>query len=219
MVPFALIVKQPDLGTGMMLMAISMSMILFAKVKKLPLILAISTIALALPLAWNFALKPYQKDRVFTFLDPGRDPRGAGYNSIQSKIAVGSGEFLGKGFRKGTQAQFEFLPEHHTDFIFSVLSEEHGFIGSVTTILLFVLLFTMCIRIAASARDKYGALLVVGVSAYIFWHMFVNVGMVCGILPIVGVPLPLISYGGTGMLSVMISLGMVSSVSYRRYLF
>ncbi|MCB0348863.1 MAG: rod shape-determining protein RodA [Bdellovibrionales bacterium] len=218
-VPFLIIVKQPDLGTGMMLAAIAVSMIFFAKVRKGPLITAVVSIMIALPAAWTFALKPYQKDRVFTFLDPGRDPRGAGYNSIQSKIAVGSGETFGKGFLKGTQAQFDFLPERHTDFIYSVLSEEHGFVGSVFTLVLFMVLFVMCIRIASNARDKFGALLVIGFSSYIFWHMFVNIGMVCGLLPIVGVPLPLISYGGTGMLSIMIGLGAISAVSYRRYLF
>jgi rod shape determining protein RodA len=218
-IPFVIIFKQPDLGTGLMLAAISVSMLFFAKIRKGPLITAIIAILIAIPVAWNFALKPYQKERVFTFLDPSRDPRGSGYNSIQSKIAVGSGETFGKGFLKGTQAQFDFLPERHTDFIYSVLSEEHGFIGSVFTLILYTVLFIMCIRIASNARDKFGALLVIGFSSYVFWHMLVNVGMVCGLLPIVGVPLPLISYGGTGMLSIMIGLGAISSVSYRRYLF
>ncbi len=132
---------------------------------------------------------------------------------------MGSGKVLGKGFRKGTQSQLEFLPERHTDFIFSVLSEEHGFIGSVTTLGLFVILYLMAIRIAMSARDKAGALIAVGVLAYLFWHVFVNMGMVIGILPIVGVPLPLLSYGGSGMLTTMLGLGLISSVAYRRYLF
>lgn len=216
---FLLIVKQPDLGTGIMLMAVTVSMIAFMKIKKAPLITVIMSVLIALPLAWNFALKPYQKERVMTFLDPERDPRGTGYNSIQSKIAVGSGESIGKGFLKGTQGQFEFLPERHTDFIFSVLSEEHGFVGSLLLLSLFFILFTLSCRIALNARDKFGALLVIGFSSYIFWHMFVNIGMVLGLLPIVGVPLPLVSYGGTGMLSIMFGLGVISSVSYRRYLF
>tara|TARA_B100001248_G_C27399150_1_gene468464 strand:- start:43 stop:1152 length:1110 start_codon:yes stop_codon:yes gene_type:complete len=217
--PFLLIVKQPDLGTGMMLLAITVSMVLFMKIKKGPLITAIAAVVIALPVAWSFALKPYQKERVMTFLDPSRDPRGSGYNSIQSKIAVGSGESFGKGFLKGTQAQFDFLPERHTDFIFSVLSEEHGFTGAILLLFLFLVLFVLCLRIASNARDKFGTLLVIGFSSYIFWHMFVNVGMVIGLLPIVGVPLPLVSYGGTGMLSIMFGLGVISSVSYRRYLF
>jgi rod shape determining protein RodA len=183
------------------------------------LIFAAIAAVVSAPIVWNFGLKDYQKNRVLTFLSPGRDPRGTGYNSIQSKIAVGSGKVLGKGFRKGTQSQLEFLPERHTDFIFSVLSEEHGFIGSVTTLGLFVILYLMAVRIAISARDKAGALIVVGIFCYLFWHVFINMGMVIGILPIVGVPLPLLSYGGTSLLTTMTGLGLISSVAYRRYLF
>ena len=157
--------------------------------------------------------------RIENFISPTNDPRGSGYNSIQSKIAVGSGRFVGKGFQKGTQSQLEFLPERHTDFIYSVLSEEHGLIGSLGTIGLFTVLFIIGLRIASSSRDKFGALLAVGVLCYIFWHMFVNIGMVIGLLPIVGVPLPLLSYGGSSMLTTMAGLGFVSSVAYRRYLF
>lgn len=219
LIPFALVVKQPDLGTAMMLTFISAGMILFCKVKKRVLVSAGLLIAMAIPIAWNYGLREYQKNRVLTFLNPTSDPRGTGYNSIQSRIAVGSGQFVGKGFRKGTQTQLEFLPERHTDFIFSVLSEEHGFIGSMTTLGLFGLLFIIGIRIASTARDKYGALLVIGVLCYIFSHMTVNIGMVMGLLPIVGVPLPLVSYGGSGMLSVMLGLSLISAVAYRRYIF
>lgn len=218
-IPFILTVKQPDLGTGIMIAAITGSMIFFLKIKRSIVVTAILAGLIAAPLIWNFGLKEYQKNRVLTFLSPGRDPRGTGYNSIQSKIAVGSGRILGKGFRKGTQSQLEFLPERHTDFIFSVLSEEHGFIGSVTTVGLFIVLYLMGIRIATQARDKIGALVVVGVLAYLFWHMFVNIGMVIGLLPIVGVPLPLLSYGGSSLLTTMAGLGLISSVAYRRYLF
>lgn len=217
--PFGLTVVQPDLGTAMLLALICMGMLLFVRVRRGILISAGAIILIAAPLIWNFALKEYQKNRVLTFLSPGRDPRGTGYNSIQSKIAVGSGQILGKGFRKGTQSQLEFLPERHTDFIFSVLSEEHGFVGSVTTFGLFLVLYFMGLRIAAQARDKFGALLVVGVLSYLFLHMIINVGMVIGLLPIVGVPLPLLSYGGSSMLTTMLGLGLISSVAYRRYLF
>lgn len=219
LVPFAFIVEQPDLGTAMTLLAISGSMILFVKVRKLILALALVGIAIALPIAWKYVLHDYQKNRVLTFLSPTNDPRGTGYNSIQSKIAVGSGKFFGKGFRKGTQSQLEFLPERHTDFIFSVLSEEHGFVGSTMTMGLFCVLFIIGIRIASNARDKFGALLTVGIMCYVFWHMFINMGMVIGLLPIVGVPLPLLSYGGSSMLTTMAGLGIISSVAYRRYLF
>lgn len=219
LIPFGFIVEQPDLGTALMLASIGGSMILFVKVKRSILASAIVLVVIAIPIAWKYGLREYQKNRIITFLAPNNDPRGAGYNSIQSKIAVGSGRFLGKGFRKGTQSQLEFLPERHTDFIYSVLSEEHGFVGSLATIGLFCFLFTVAIRIASNAREKFGALLTVGVLCYVFWHMFVNIGMVIGLLPIVGVPLPLLSYGGSSMLTTMAGLGIVSSVAFRRYLF
>ncbi len=194
-------------------------MILFMKVKRWIVGIVICSAIIAAPIGWSYILRDYQKNRIYTFLSPSNDPRGSGYNSIQSKIAVGSGQFLGKGFRKGTQSQLEFLPERHTDFIFSVLSEEFGFVGSFLTIGLFCILFALGVRIAMQAKDKYGALLVMGVLFYIFWHMFVNIGMVIGLLPIVGVPLPLLSYGGSSLITTMAGLGIVSSVAYRRYLF
>lgn len=219
LIPFILTVKQPDLGTAMTLFLIGGTMLFFAKIKKSILLFIAIVGIVAAPVAWKYGLKDYQRHRVLTFLYPDSDPQGKGYNSIQSKIAVGSGQLIGKGFRQGTQSQLEFLPERHTDFIFSVLSEEWGFMGSTTVILFFCALFFVCFDIASKARDKYGALVAVGVTAYLFWHMFVNIGMVMGLLPIVGVPLPLLSYGGSGMLSTMAGLGLVSSISYRRYLF
>ncbi|MBX2989061.1 MAG: rod shape-determining protein RodA [Bdellovibrionaceae bacterium] len=219
LVPFVFIVEQPDLGTAMMLASIGGSMILFSKVRKSILLSAVVIGMISVWGAWNFVLRDYQKNRVLTFISPENDPLRTGYNSIQSKIAVGSGKFFGKGFRKGTQSQLEFLPERHTDFIYSVLSEEHGFVGSITTAGLFCLLFVIIIRIAMNARDKFGALLCVGVLSYVFWHMFVNISMVIGLLPIVGVPLPLLSYGGSSMLTTMAGLGLISSVAFRRYLF
>lgn len=218
-IPFVLIVRQPDLGTALLVASISLSMILFMKVKRSLLLISFIAFALAFPMTWKFGLKEYQKTRVLTFLYPGRDPRGSGYNSIQSKIAVGSGRILGKGFQKGTQSQLEFIPERHSDFIFSVLSEEYGFIGSLTTVGLFILLYVMCLRISAQARDRFGMLVSIGVLSMIFWHMFINIGMVIGLLPIVGVPLPLLSYGGSSLITVMAGLGLVSSVAYKRYLF
>tara|TARA_Y100001935_G_scaffold255396_1_gene268179 strand:+ start:1698 stop:2831 length:1134 start_codon:yes stop_codon:yes gene_type:complete len=219
LIPWALTVKQPDLGTATLMLATSGSMILFVGIKRGILIFAALVGIIAAPLIWNFGLKEYQRNRVLTFLSPGRDPRGTGYNSIQSKIAVGSGRIVGKGFRKGTQSQLEFLPERHTDFIYSVLSEEHGFIGSFITLGLFFVVYLMSIKIAIHARDRTGSLIVIGVGGYLFWHMFVNIGMVIGLLPIVGAPLPLISYGGSSLLTTMLALGLISSVSYRKYLF
>ena len=219
LVPFALTVKQPDLGTGLLIVAVAFSMLIFVKIKTSILIATFLIGMIATPIAWKFGLKQYQKDRILTFVYPGRDPRGAGYNSIQSKIAVGSGRVLGKGFRKGTQSQLEFIPERHSDFIFSVLSEEHGFVGSLTTLGLFIILYLIGIRIAQQATDKFGTLVVVGTLSLLFWHMFINIGMVIGLLPIVGVPLPLLSYGGSSLLTIMLGLGLISSVAYRKYLF
>lgn len=219
LVPFVLTVKQPDLGTAMTLLLIGGTMLFFVKIKR-GIIVFISVIGIiAMPLVWQYGLKDYQKHRVLTFISPDSDPQGKGYNSIQSRIAVGSGQITGKGFRQGTQSQLEFLPERHTDFIYSVLSEEWGFFGSVIVIIIFICLFLVSFEISLKARDRNGALITVGITAYLFWHMFINIGMVIGLLPIVGVPLPLLSYGGSGMLTTMLGLGLVSSVAYRRYLF
>lgn len=217
--PFILVIKQPNLGTALGLAVIASTLMLFVGIRRGLLISALAGAIIATPLVWNYVMHDYQRGRVLTFLDPGRDPRGKGYNSIQSKIAVGSGKILGKGFRKGTQSQLEFLPEQHTDFIFSVLSEEHGFIGSVTTLLLFGALFLLGIRIAKQARDKPGALIVVGVLSMMFFQFTINIGMVMGLAPVVGIPLPLLSYGGSNMLTIMFGLGLLSSVSFRRFLF
>ena len=217
--PFLMTAAQPDLGTALMLFIIGSSILFFIRIKRKILIFVTVAGLVAGLGGWFFALHDYQKDRVYTFLDPTRDPRGKGYNSIQSKIAVGSGKFIGKGFRHGTQSQLEFLPERHTDFIFSVLSEEYGFVGSMFTISLFAWLFLSGIGIASKARDKAGAILVIGVCSILFWHYFINIGMVIGLLPIVGIPLPLISYGGTNMLTTMAALGLVSSVSFRKNMF
>ncbi len=219
LIPFVLTVKQPDLGTAMMLFFIGGTLLFFVKIRKSILATLVIMGLFALPLAWKYGLKDYQRHRVYTFISPDSDPQGKGYNSIQSRIAVGSGQFFGKGFRQGTQSQLEFLPERHTDFIYSVLSEEWGFVGSMIVMITFMMLFFVCFEIASRARDKFGSLIVVGVTAYLFWHMFVNMGMVMGLLPIVGVPLPLLSYGGSGMLTTMLGMGLVSSVAYRRHLF
>ena len=218
-IPIVLIIRQPDLGTALITLIIATSIIVFAKVHKYILWSAFLFILCAAPVAWQFGLKEYQKERILTFISPGQDPRGAGYNTIQSKIAIGSGKFFGKGFQKGTQSQLEFLPERHTDFIFSALSEEHGFVGSTITLLLFILLMFIGFHTAFQSRDKEGAFLCIGMSFYLFWHTIINMGMTMGLLPIVGVPLPLLSYGGSSLITTLIALGVVSSVSYRRYLF
>lgn len=219
LLPFIFVIEQPDLGTSLLILAISGSMLLFVGIRKWILAVIISIGIITVPLAWNFVLHEYQKKRVYTFLSPSSDPKGSGYNSIQSKIAVGSGQVLGKGFQQGTQSKLEFLPERHTDFIFSVLSEEHGFIGSLGVVTLFTVIFILGLRIAATATDKASSIMAIGILAYLFWHMFVNIGMVTGLLPIVGVPLPLYSYGGSSLFTTMSALGMLSGIAYRRYIF
>ena len=219
LIPFFLIISQPDLGTAMILFLTVTSLLLFVKVKKSLVLGSLAALVLSLPLMWNYGLKTYQKNRVLTFLNPDRDPRGAGYNSIQSKIAVGSGAFWGKGFLEGTQSQLAFLPERHTDFIYSVLSEEFGFLGSLVTFTLFIFLLLQILNISFHSKDSFGALLVLGGGFYLFWHIFVNIGMVLGLLPVVGAPLPFLSYGGSSMITTMFFLGLVSSVSLRRYIF
>lgn len=217
--PFALTVKQPDLGTALLLFMVGGLLILAMKIKRSVLITAICLGAVAIPTVWSFGLKSYQRSRILTFLSPNSDPRGAGYNSIQAKIAVGSGKFSGKGFLKGTQSQLEFLPEKHTDFIFCVLSEEHGFVGAMVLLGLFSILLISILQCAGSSSDLPGALLGVGVFAMVLFHLFVNIGMVTGLLPIVGVPLPLVSYGGSANITMMASLGLASSIYYHKDLF
>ncbi len=218
-IPFVLTAKQPDLGTALLILAISASMILTMRVRMHVLVTGLCVALVAGPLAWQYGLKPYQKNRVLTFLYPNKDPRGAGYNSIQAKIAVGSGQLWGKGFRNGSQSQLEFLPEKQTDFIFCVLSEEYGFLGCIATLGIYAILLLSILQCAMTAKDLYGALLSIGVFSLVIWHVFVNIGMVTGLLPIVGVPLPLISYGGTSSMTMMVGLGWISSVFYRKDMF
>lgn len=218
-IPFTLTAIQPDLGTSLVMAAIAGSMALFVGINKKILISALVLGSLSMPIVWNYGMKEYQKQRVYTFLNPGKDLRGGGYNSRQSKIAVGSGMFLGRGYRKGTQSQLEFLPERHTDFIFSVLSEEHGFIGSVFLTVLFLFLFFNIINIGQFSQDPFGTLVCIGVGSFIFWHFFINVGMITGIMPVVGLPLPLLSYGGSSVLTTMGALGLISSTARRKALF
>jgi len=193
-------------------------MTLFAGVRRSALIVLSVATSAAVTGGW-FLLKGYPKQRIFTFLDPENDPLGAGYHIIQSKIAVGSGGFWGAGFMKGTQSQLSFLPERHTDFAFSVFAEEWGFAGSLLLICLYLLLIIWGIYIARRAADMFGMMLAVGVVAMLFWHIVVNLGMVIGLLPVVGVPLPLFSYGGTSMITTMTGTGLLLNVSMRRFMF
>ncbi len=217
-VPFLLIVKEPDLGTAMVLVPLAFFMMFAAGVplKYLGILMLIGLVLM--PFGW-FGLGDYQKERILVFFDPNRDPLGAGWNKIQSEIAVGSGGFSGKGYLKGTQNVLGFLPRTvaPTDFIYSVIAEEMGFVGSLVLIGLYSVVLLAGIRAALEAREKMGRLLAVGVTSLLFCHVFVNIAMTIGLLPITGLPLPLISYGGSFMVSTMVGLGIVQSVYVRRY--
>ncbi|WP_428153796.1 rod shape-determining protein RodA [Desulfococcus sp.] len=216
LLPFLLIVNQPDLGTGLTVILISGSMTLFVKIERRTFIFLGLLGSIAMPMVWFF-LKEYQQQRILTFLNPNRDPLGAGYHIIQSKIAIGSGMMLGKGFLKGTQNTLSFLPEQHTDFIFSVLAEEWGFIGASMTVLVYLTLVILGLNIAYRCKDPFGTILSFGIVALIFWQTFINLGMVMGLLPVVGMPLPLISYGGSSVITIMICIGMLMNVSMRQF--
>jgi rod shape determining protein RodA len=218
LLPVLLIAKQPDLGTAMLLLAIGGSMALFAGIARPALIILGGSGVLTAVGGW-FLLHDYQRQRVYTFLNPEADPLKSGYHIIQSKIAVGSGGLFGLGFRKGTQAQLSFLPERHTDFAFSVFAEEWGFTGCLLLLGLYLLLVLWGLYIARQASDRFGMYLALGVAAMLFWHIVVNLGMVIGLLPVVGVPLPLFSYGGTSMLTTMTGVGLLLNVSMRRFMF
>lgn len=219
LIPVMLIMAQPDLGTAMIVLAVSGSIILFVKVSPRLLISVAILAAIFLPIAYKFVLKDYQRQRIVTFINPQSDPRGAGYNSIQSMIAVGSGQFFGKGFTKGTQSQLNFLPEHHTDFVFSVFSEEHGFVGFLVLITLYLILLTNGLKIAYGSNDKFGMLFAFGLCALFFWHVFINMGMTTGIMPIVGVPLPFMSKGGTFMISCMLAVAILTNIANKKSMF
>lgn len=216
LVPALLVQRQPDLGTALITVAVGATMILFAGVRWKTLVVLGTAVIVTGAAVWPH-LKPYQRKRVETFLNPEGDVLGAGYHATQSMIAVGSGQGFGKGWGQGTQTLLSFLPEQHTDFIFSVWAEERGFAGSLLLLALYFALVGSGITIAMNARDRFGQFVAVGATALVFWHAFVNMGMVMGVLPVVGVTLPLMSYGGTSVLVVFAVLAMLASVGTRRF--
>lgn len=210
--PAIFIFHQPDLGTGMILVLVGVAVLFLAGVKIWKFVLVGVAGLTFIPFVWHFLLYDYQKKRVLTFLNPDEDPLGSGYNIIQSKIAIGSGGIFGKGYLNGTQGQLNFLPEKQTDFIFTMLSEELGFAGCLFTIAIYSAIIFICARIAMRTKHQFGRLVTVGVANIFFIHMFINMGMVTGVIPVVGAPLPFISYGGTIMASMMIGFGLVLNV-------
>lgn len=214
--PVLLIAMQPDLGSAILVALIILSICFIAVARLWPVVTVTVACLAMIPVLWE-TMHDYQKQRVLAFLDPSADPTGSGWHTRQSIFAVGSGRLSGKGFMEGTQNQFDFLPEHWTDFPFSVWAEEWGFLGSVALLGIFAFLIFWTINVALVARDKYGSVICVGAAAMLFWHLVVNIAMVLGMAPVVGVTLPFVSYGGSSLLAFFIVMGLVSSVSLRRH--
>jgi rod shape determining protein RodA len=217
-VPVLLIAIQPDLGTSLLIASAGLFVLFLAGLSWKIIGGGVAAIPLLSFILWEFLMRDYQKRRVLTFLDPESDPRGAGYHIIQSKIAIGSGGGFGKGWLDGTQSQLEFLPERHTDFIFAVLAEEFGFIGVIALFTIYILIIMRGLYISTQAQESYTRLLAGGITMIFFTYFFVNVGMVTGLLPVVGLPLPLVSYGGTSMVTLMAAFGILMSIQTHRRL-
>jgi len=214
-VPSILVLRQPDLGTMLILCFAGLSIFFVAGIRIWKVWVSLGSVVAAMPILWHM-LHDYQKSRIMTFLEPERDPLGAGYHILQSKIAIGSGGFFGKGFGSGTQSQLNFLPEKQTDFIFAMICEELGIVFGAFLLLLYGILIAYGYWISFSCKSQYGRFLGIGLTSLFFLYVFVNIGMVMGMLPVVGIPLPLVSYGGTAMLTIMMGLGLLMSTAIHR---
>ena len=214
--PALLVAKQPDLGTAMLIALSGLSVVVLAGLSWRVILAGMLAVAVAAPPFIMFGLHDYQRKRIFTFLDPESDPSGSGYHILQSKIALGSGGLFGKGFMQGTQAHLNFLPEKQTDFIFTMLGEELGFVGALALLILYAIVLAFSPNVALQCRNQFGRLLAMGVAVSFFFYVFINTAMVMGLLPVVGVPLPLVSYGGTAMLSLMFAFGLLMSCYIHR---
>lgn len=214
--PAVLVLRQPDLGTTVLLVASAGAIIFAAGVRLWKFALAGAAVIAAIPLAWRLLLHDYQRQRVLTFLNPESDPLGSGYHIIQSKIALGSGGVFGKGFLQGTQSHLSFLPERQTDFIFTMLAEEFGLVGCLGLLGLYVAIMAFGYAVALRSRNHFGRLTAIGITSTFFLYVFINMAMVMGLIPVVGVPLPLVSYGGTSMMSVLIGFGLILNISIHR---
>jgi len=214
-VPVAFILRQPNLGTALLLLMTSAIVFFGAGVPRRYFLIVLGTGLVSIPVLWSF-LHKYQKNRILTFLNPERDPLGAGYHILQSKIALGSGGFWGKGFAQGTQSHLNFLPEKHTDFIFTMLAEEWGFVGSVGLIVIFGLLIFWGLKITAGCRSTFTRLIALGMTGSIFLYMFINIAMVMGLMPVVGLPLPFVSHGGTSLVALMMGAGLLLNTSIHK---
>ncbi len=215
--PFLLVALQPDLGTALSFLPLVVGSFILAGLKRKTIAGIVLLTIVAGVAGWHFYLKDYQKERLATVVFPGKDPKGSGYHILQSKIAIGSGGLIGKGFKKGTQSQLKFLPARHTDFVFSVIGEEFGFVGAVLVLFLYYIFLMRLFRSAGKSRDRAGVYIIFMVSLMIAFQLLVNVAMVIGIFPIVGVPLPLLSYGGSSLLASYLGVGLVLNVKMRRF--
>jgi rod shape determining protein RodA len=216
-VPALLILKQPDLGTATIHVLIFLTIAAVTRIRWKSVLAFVTTVAAAAPIIWNYVLHGYQKDRITVFLRPEDDILHLGWHAHHSRVAIGNGGLFGNGFMKGTQNQFNFIPDQYTDFPFPVYAEEWGLAGSVLLILLYGFLCVWAIRIASLAKDRFGAVLGVGCGSILFWHAFINIGMVCGVMPVVGVTLPLFSYGGSSVTTMLMCVALLMNVSMRRY--
>lgn len=219
MIPFVLILKQPDLGTALIVACVAGTMTFFAGLQKKLIVFLLIVCVVTPPLAWEFVLRPYQKDRVHAFLNPEAHALSKGYQVIQSKIAIGSGQLSGKGYLKGTQSKLQFLPKQHTDFVFSTFAEEFGFLGSVLLVALYASVGLLGLNVAFTAKDKFGMMLAFGLTMVVTSQAAINIAMETGALPVVGVPLPLFSYGGTSMITTLVAVGLLLNISMRRFVF
>jgi rod shape determining protein RodA len=215
LVPVAAVMAQPDLGTSIIYVLTAASMLAMSRIHWSAIATLLGLAAVIIPTAWNFILLPYQKERVTSFLNPEADKTGAGWHALQSLTAIGNGQFFGEGFMQGTQNQFQFLPDQYSDFPFSVFCEDWGFVGAVVLLGLYAFACIWAIHVASLAKDRFGAALAIGVGANLFWHVVMNVGMAVGLLPVVGVTLPLFSYGGSNVMTMLIGLGLLMNVSMR----
>ncbi len=218
-VPVGLIVAQRDMGVALLTLLIGATYISLVRIPWRSWVVVGAVAVAVLITLWMFVLAPYQQRRILDVIDPGRDPLASGYQAIQSRIAIGSGGLLGTGYRAGTQTQLRFLPTQHTDFAFSVLAEEWGFVGSIAVLMLYLTMMLWGLRIARSSKDGFGAMLALGIVGTVFWPVVLNIGMVLGIAPVIGVPLPLFSYGGSALVTSLVGLGLLMNISMRRYVF
>jgi rod shape determining protein RodA len=215
-VPVVFVMAQPDLGTALIYVLTAGSMIAMTRIRTRSVVTLVAMVGVSIPLAWNFVLLRYQKDRITSFLNPENDTTGAGWHAFQSQTAIGNGQLFGEGFMQGTQNQFRLLPDQFSDFPFAVFCEDWGFAGAVLLLGLYCFACIWAIHVASQAKDRFGAALAIGVGANLFWHVVLNVGMAVGLLPVVGVTLPLFSYGGSSVVTMMVGLGLLMNVSMRR---